>query len=134
MASSVSSPIPSENEHGQADDEQLEKAFRRLAAAHRRGRRRYDLLALTLMGAGALVILVGLATALPAFWVLAIGIAIMVASVFAIDQSLEHRERLDELQIWREEWILLRRCMPADPTTGPRFLELLHSNYQHKAS
>lgn len=128
MAATISSAMPT----GQIDpvlDEETEDQFRKMAADHRSGKRRFGLYGAILLGIGFILFLLGALTSLPTFWLVAIGIITMAVSAFAFDQAFEHRERLDGLQVLREEWIQMRRQAPDDAELDPRFTRFLTSLY-----
>ncbi|MEO1020115.1 MAG: hypothetical protein AAFY56_20855 [Pseudomonadota bacterium] len=116
------------------NEEDLEVGFRRLAAAYRASRHRYKVVAIVLIAAGVMIVFVGVISALPTFWLVVTGVMTIAVSIYAVDRSIEDRERLDRLQILREEWLILRRQMPADPTIDNRILGILNSTYRQKVS
>lgn len=101
-------------------------AFLEMAIArHESAKRGYLVYGALLIGAGAVLLVLGLG--LLSFWPWgATGVAALAVSVFAFRNVVERRERIEGLEVLREEW----QDMPAkEESEALRFLDLIKKLY-----
>lgn len=103
--------------------------FAALQTTHRAARTQYLVMAGCCVGIGALIIIAGLAGALPFLPALIVGVVTLAVAVFPYRELVERNERIEGLLVLEDEWRELARTTQVQGRDKDRFLDLLGHLY-----
>lgn len=114
---------------GLRESQYLRVPFDSLMALHRGARRRLQLATWALLVVGSGLVALALLGVLPQLTALVVGIVTVAVAVFPYREMVERAERIDGLQVLREEWRGLAGASATPQQDTDRFIELLWKLY-----
>ena len=103
--------------------------FERMIAVHRGASRGYRLYAAGLALAGAILVILAFAGSLPWLPALVTGVIALAVAIIPARHVIERRERIEGLEVLREEWRDLSKDSKNGDENHQRFFALLHKLY-----
>lgn len=114
---------------GMRESQYLRVPFDSLMATHRGARRRLQLALVALLLIGVGLVALALLGALPRLPALVVGVVTVAVAVFPYREMVERDERIEGLQVLREEWRGLASTSASPRQDTDRFIELLWKLY-----